>query len=965
MMEIQFDNDSNINVKSYNKNDKSGKKQKVKKSDVPANYQVALRHGQVFKLHQIPQDYKGQWQCECCGRYSKPYSVHMRTSTDYLSYLGTPYPLYFDFLKMSFLFLLAVLFISGIYNLTINNSQNICISQKGVDQIAQAYQLSLQNNQSPVQIQINCQKNWITKFALGNRGNDKNSLFIQDILNLITVMLLIFIIHYIVKRQKEKQIKLDNYFQQPNSFTVHVSNIPITFIDGNDNYESILRDYIESKMNLVDIHDQKIDMKGTVHKITFCFNIDELIKLEQEAKDLEKQKIKEINQNGLGSYEVNLIEQEIQIVEKKIEILKQDFSSNRKKEFMSKYFCGQAFITFKYQHIAFQFLESVNRNISFFSKQKFYFQGEKLSFKEAPIPDDVEWSDMYPADKKSNKIYTFFWDNYIYFLVVIACIVSYIVITIYSFLGITNRNRNYASYDNVVSSHLTAVGLAIIMQALNIYIYILVKICLRKLNFYSKTSRVNTTTSLTIVLQFITNNVMPFAILSSKMWSQSLYSMLYNPTGLSILQTYNFFLQAVTPVILCIVDIPQLIKYFYRDRAHLTNRSQYVNQEELGKIFEDPEFELGYHYCVIIRVIYQTMFYAPMIPMCLIWSLGSIIIYYITTKYQLIYRRAVIDDIGPELSFSILHHLPISLIIFSISSYCFHRINDPQQLQKLIPSIISIVISSSNYLIIPLFRSNAKIFQLDVYSLAFFNLNRPYEEVQSSFKTEYDKLNPAMNTNLLEKYCKNESYAILNEKTKQQALSKNYASSSTPKSFQNQMDLQSNSNNLNLRLINSKKSSFLDLKMIERSNNQGNDQFYQSQSVASQYKSSRSSNQQIQLQNKYLQQSQLTIDKIIQNQQNSNKQISGNAKDLIPIVQQQLSIIKQTPQQDVQFVNKQIVNNKWLLDQIREYQSNYHRNRQRKGNQSDFLLVSQLKAQLEQSQQILMQQAKLLNSAKQ
>ncbi|KAL4503268.1 hypothetical protein ABPG72_000874 [Tetrahymena utriculariae] len=964
MMEISFENDSNINVKSYNKSDKDGKKLKIKKTDIPANYQAAVRHGQVFNLHQIPQDYKGQWQCECCGRYSKPYSVHMRTSTDYLSYLGTPYPLYFDFLKMSFLFLLAVLFVSGIYNLTMNNNQNICISQKVVDQIAQAYQQSLQNNQSPVQIQINCQKNWVTKFALGNRGNDKNSLFIQDILNFISVMGLILVIHYIVKRQKVKQIKLDNYFQQPNSFTVHVSNIPITFIDDEDNYESQLRDYIENKMNLVDIHDQKIDMKGQIHKITFCFDIDELIQLEQDVKDLEKKKIKEINTNGLGSEEVYLIEQEIQINEKKIELLRQNFTSNRKKEFMSKYFCGQAFITFKYQHIAFQFLESVNRHISFFSKQKFYFHGEQLSFKEAPIPDDVEWSDMYRAAQKS-KIYTFFLENYLYFFAVIAGLISYVIITVYSYLGITNCNRNYASYDNIVSSHLTAVGLAIIMQALNIFIYILVKICLRMLNFNSKTSRLSMNTSVTIILQFIINNVMPFAILSSQMWNQSLYSMLYNPTGLSILQTYNFFLQAVTPVILCAVDIPYLIKCFYRDRAHLTNRSQYVNQEELGKMFEDPEFDLGYHYCTIIRVIYQTMFYAPMIPMCLIWSLGSIIIYYVVTKFQLIYRRAVQDDIGPEISFSILHHLPISLIIFSISSYCFHRINDPQQLQKLIPSIISIIISSANYLFIPLFRSNAKIFQVDVESLTFFNLNRPYEEVQSSFKTEYEKQNPAMNTNLLEKYSKNENCAILNDKAKQQALGKNFASSSTPQSFQNQMDLQSNSNNLNLRLINSQKSSFLDLKMIERLGNQGNDKFYQSQAYASQNKYQRSSNQQIQLQNKYLQQSQLTIDKIIQNQQNTQKQISGNVQDLIPIVQQQLSIIKQATQPDVQFVDKQIVNNKWLLDQIREYQSNYHRNRQRECKQSDFLLVSQLKAQLEQSQQILMQQAKLLNNVKQ
>ncbi|EAS00286.2 transmembrane protein, putative (macronuclear) [Tetrahymena thermophila SB210] len=963
MIEIQFDNDSNINAKSYNKSDKSMKKQKISRTDVPANYQVAMRHRQVFNLHQIPQDYKGQWQCECCGRYSKPYSVHMRTSTDFLSYLGTSYPLYFDFLKMSFLFLLAVLFVSGIYSLTLNNNQNICISQKGVDQIAESYYLSLQNNQSPVKIQINCQKNWITKFALGNRGNDKNSLFIQDILNLITVMGLILIIHYIVKRQKEKQIKLDNYFQQPNSFTVLVSNIPIEFTDGK-NYEIELIDYIENKMNLVDIHDQKIDMKGSIQKITFCFNIDELIQLEQEVKDLKKKKMKEINTNGLGSDEVYQTEQQIQITEKKIETLRQDLSSKRTKDFMPKYFCGQAFITFKYQHIAFQFLETVSRYKSFFSKQKFYFQGEKLTFKEAPIPDDIEWSDMYQASQKC-KIFTFFLDNYLHFLVVIAGLVSYVIITIYSYLGITNHNRNYASYDDVVSSHLTAVGLAIIMQALNIYFYILVKICLRMLNFNSKTSRLNMTTSITIILQFIINNVMPFAILSSQMNNQSLYSMLYNPTGLSILQTYNFFLQAVTPVILCVIDIPYLIKCFYRDRAHLTKRSQYINQEELGKIFEDPEFDLGYHYCTIIRVIYQTMFYAPMIPMCLIWSLGSIIIYYIVTKFQLIYRRAVIDDIGPEISFSILHHLPISLIIFSISTYCFHRINDPQQLQKLIPSIISIIISSANYLFIPLFRSNAKIFELDIDSLTFFNLNRPYEDIQSQFKTEYDKLNPAMNTNLLEKYNKNENYANLNEKSKQYAQGKSFVQSSTPKSFQNQMDFQSNSNNLNLKLINSKKSSFLDLKMIERSSNQGNDQFYQSQGYASQNKSNKSSNQQIQMQNKYLQQSQLTIDKMIQNQQNSKQQISGNAQDLIPIVQKQLSIIKQTPQYDSQFVNKQIVNNKWLLDQIREYQSNYHRNRQRQANQSDFLLVSQLKAQLEQSQQILTQQAKILNNAKQ
>lgn len=81
---------------------------------------------------------------------------------------------------------------------------------------------------------------------------------------------------------------------------------------------------------------------------------------------------------------------------------------------------------------------------------------------------------------------------------------------------------------------------------------------------------------------------------------------------------------------------------------------------------EHPDYAIGKRYADIMKTMWFTFFFSPLIPIGTLFSLIGLLAYYITDKYNLIHRRTVKESISSELSFEM-----IELLEYSIMLHCF------------------------------------------------------------------------------------------------------------------------------------------------------------------------------------------------------------------------------------------------------------------------------------------------------
>ena len=61
---------------------------------------------------------------------------------------------------------------------------------------------------------------------------------------------------------------------------------------------------------------------------------------------------------------------------------------------------------------------------------------------------------------------------------------------------------------------------------------------------------------------------------------------------------------------------------------------------------ENPDYAMGKRYADLMKTMWFTFFYSPVIPMGTLWSIIGVVLYYYADKYNLIFRRTVKENIG-------------------------------------------------------------------------------------------------------------------------------------------------------------------------------------------------------------------------------------------------------------------------------------------------------------------------------
>ena len=81
---------------------------------------------------------------------------------------------------------------------------------------------------------------------------------------------------------------------------------------------------------------------------------------------------------------------------------------------------------------------------------------------------------------------------------------------------------------------------------------------------------------------------------------------------------------------------------------------------------EFPDYTMGKRYADLMKTMWFTFFYSPLIPIGTLFSIVGVILYYYTDKYNLIYRRTVKENIGEQLTVDMIELLEYCLAFHSV-----------------------------------------------------------------------------------------------------------------------------------------------------------------------------------------------------------------------------------------------------------------------------------------------------------
>ena len=186
----------------------------------PPDIKMAKEHGQARRVA-IPQhlyeELKGVESptipnqtidvCDCCGYPAENQLIPLCSSSKELLFLGSGFPLFFNFIKYGIGLLFMILMIAGCYNLITNVESADC-------------------NDSLEILGKKCTADTFTQTSLLNKANSQQFLNSQEILNLISVLFTMVYLHVLRYKQRKLAFECDLHIVTASDYTLQISNLP-------------------------------------------------------------------------------------------------------------------------------------------------------------------------------------------------------------------------------------------------------------------------------------------------------------------------------------------------------------------------------------------------------------------------------------------------------------------------------------------------------------------------------------------------------------------------------------------------------------------------------------------------------------------------------------------------------------------------------------------------------------------
>ena len=158
--------------------------------------------------------------CDCCGYPVENRLIPICCTNKDLLFLGSGFPLFFEFMKYGIGMLFMIMLIAGLYNISTNIDSNDCST-------------GLEIHDKP------CVHDYFTDTSLVNKALHNDYLHAQEILNLISVLFCIFFMHVLRYKQRKLAFECDLSIVTASDYTLQIGNLPenleeeklVTFIE--------------------------------------------------------------------------------------------------------------------------------------------------------------------------------------------------------------------------------------------------------------------------------------------------------------------------------------------------------------------------------------------------------------------------------------------------------------------------------------------------------------------------------------------------------------------------------------------------------------------------------------------------------------------------------------------------------------------------------------------------------------
>ncbi|CAD8085698.1 unnamed protein product [Paramecium sonneborni] len=743
---------------------------------IPADINISIKHK---KATQCGTPIEKSELCPCCGREVEQEQKEIGISPIDLNYLGQGIPLFFLFLKQMVVIVLIILIVMGIYSMITNSITDNCLDEKS--ELLSLYQNGFCDANCPLPLNFDflkikailktddcsiicnqysnvCTTISSTKIALSNKQLDINYKEVQAILVLCSIILFKILSVLFRRHSKLTQDECDRGLLSASDFTAMLTKLPKNQYTEQELRES-LTNYCKQISQIIPEQQQ-----FEIVKITIAFDIFDYINIIRTKTEMEKkyqinESYKKINNEYPQNVTVDTQKQLKQDIDKNEEELTKIDNDIQKKQFTQT--TQVAFVTFQTKKQLETIIEYTKLTqwelvwtaiLKIFGKtldKGFYFKYNLIQITRAPEPDDVFWENCGYNLKYKIKQRIISW-----------IITSVLLISSFFILfGLDYVQNNYLKEQNINYVLLTIISLIIsfIISIINAMIYYSITILAQKEKHYTKTHYDVSVATKLIYVQFINSGLLIMAtnILVQGLANSNeidkdieLQSLAFSrPGGVAQDAFIITLINALITPLISYFDIFYLRKLIQQKQLK-QNATNNITQTEANTIFEGPQVLLYDNYAYVCKTVWITLFFAPLVPVSLLFCVVGLFFYYWIQKYLLLRRKCRPPLQSSYLNSEMCNIINFSPILLAAGQLWVDFVFESNSTTKII-NFISIGISGLEFFL-P-FEKIAKRFLSWPDDLNELN---KYSEKWLELPIDYDRINPITRQQATQNYVK-------------------------------------------------------------------------------------------------------------------------------------------------------------------------------------------------------------------
>lgn len=457
------------------------------------------------------------------------------------------------------------------------------------------------------------------------------------------------------------------------------------------------------------------------------------------------------------SEEYKLVEREMRSMQEKLEEMKKASTTKR-----GEMFTGVSFITFKTKRMCDSFLEEFGGKPGIFarligSNRRFPYSRDRrlpIEFIEAvsaPNPNDILYENL--GTPFSSTIIRTFLTFFATFVLVGICF-GILLLLKYLQRELSNSNPGNGGQIGTVGFR----ALSILISLFIIFINTMIAMVIRKLTVSEKhitqTKFYRSLFFKILFAQFINTNILLVIIQVVIMNPNG--TPIYGKGGLMSDAWFTLISQIFITPIFQVANPGYLFLLFKRCRLKrsVANKEQILtSQEEAHTLFEDPIFDPAFSYSMIIKLMFDLIFFQPIFPLAPMIGFTAVIILYWAMKYRLFFQSQRPITIGESISESAVHSLTLLPLVSGISNMIFDKMlrGEINVLSYILFGFGCLFLLSPMYLFIGKLFPKA-LFNSEASKMMEKNYDIPYEELRFKLATEYDRCNPMTKAAAMKEY---------------------------------------------------------------------------------------------------------------------------------------------------------------------------------------------------------------------